>query len=191
MTVQQICPEKDLKWYESIFKKLNQTLIRKYIYRVIQIRREKMKNITLILFTLLFFVIACSDNKTQTSDDLNWTTNLEKAIEKAKAENKAVLVNFTGSDWCKWCFKLRDEVFSQDDFKKYANENLILVRLDFPRSIQQSKDTKAYNQSLAQKFGVQGFPTIIIINSQGKPVAKTGYQRGGAANYVTHIQSFL
>ena len=149
-----------------------------------------MKKITLVLFTLLFFVIACG-NKTQTSDELNWTANLEKAIETAKAENKAVLVNFTGSDWCKWCFKLSDEVFSQDDFKEYADENLILVKLDFPRSISQSSETKAYNQSLAQKYGVQGFPTILIFNSQGKPVAKTGYQAGGAANYVNHIQSFL
>jgi protein disulfide-isomerase len=149
-----------------------------------------MKKITLVWFTLLFFVIACG-NKTQTSDELNWTANLEKAIETAKAENKAVLVNFTGSDWCKWCFKLSDEVFSQDDFKEYADENLILVKLDFPRSISQSSETKAYNQSLAQKYGVQGFPTILIFNSQGKPVAKTGYQAGGAANYVNHIQSFL
>lgn len=149
-----------------------------------------MKKITLVLFTLLFFVIACG-NKTQTSDELNWTANLEKAIETAKAENKAVLVNFTGSDWCKWCFKLSDEVFSQDDFKEYADENLILVKLDFPRSISQSSETKAYNQSLAQKYGVQGFPTILIFNSQGNPVAKTGYQAGGAANYVNHIQSFL
>ena len=149
-----------------------------------------MKKITLVLFTLLFFIIACG-NKTQTSDELNWTANLEKAIETAKAENKAVLVNFTGSDWCKWCFKLSDEVFSQDDFKEYADENLILVKLDFPRSISQSSETKAYNQSLAQKYGVQGFPTILIFNSQGNPVAKTGYQAGGAANYVNHIQSFL
>ena len=97
-----------------------------------------MKKITLALFILLIFVIACSDNKTQTPDELNWTANLEKAIETAKSENKAVLVNFTGSDWCKWCIKLSNEVFSQDDFREYADENLILVRLDFPRSIPQS-----------------------------------------------------
>jgi len=150
-----------------------------------------LKKLTLVLFTLLFLVTACSENKTQTSDNLNWTINLEKAIETAKAENKAVLVNFTGSDWCKWCFKLSDEVFSQDEFKEYADANLILVKVDFPRNIPQSDQTKAYNQSLAQKFGVQGFPTIIIINDQGKPVAKTGYQEGGAQNYINHIKSFL
>jgi len=150
-----------------------------------------LKKLTLVLFTLILLVTACGENKTQTSDNLNWTTNLEKAIETAKVENKAVLVNFTGSDWCKWCFKLSDEVFSQDEFKEYADANLILVKVDFPQSIPQSDQTKAYNQSLAQKFGVQGFPTIIIINSQGKPVAKTGYQAGGPLNYINHIKSFL
>jgi len=150
-----------------------------------------LKKITLVLFTLLFFAIACGNNKTQTSDNLNWTTDLEKAIEKAKAENKAVLVNFTGSDWCAWCFRLSKEVFSQDEFKEYADENLILVKVDFPQNIPQSNETKAYNQSLAQKHGVQGFPTIIIINSQGTQVAKTGYQAGGVANYINHIKSYL
>ena len=153
--------------------------------------KEKLNKVTFVLFPLLFFVIACSDYKTQTSDNLNWINDLEKAIETAKAESKAVLVNFTGSDWCNWCFKLSNEVFSQEEFKEYADENLILVKVDFPQSIPQSSETKAYNQSLAQKFGVQGFPTIIIINSQGKPVAKTGYQAGGPVNYINHIKSHL
>jgi len=81
---------------ESIFKGTNQISIRilvKYLSR-----KEKLNEVTLVLFTLLFFVVACSDNKTQTSNNLNWTSDLRKAIETAKAENKAVLVNFTGSD---------------------------------------------------------------------------------------------
>jgi disulfide reductase len=150
-----------------------------------------LKRATSIFLTLLFFLIACSDNKTQTSDDLNWITDLGKAIEKAKIEHKAVLVNFTGSDWCKWCFKLSDEVFSQDEFKKYADKNLILVKVDFPQYTSQSNETRMYNYSLQQKFGVQGYPTIIIINSKGQPVAKTGYRPGGAASYIEHIKSFL
>ncbi len=116
---------------------------------------------------------------------------MEEAMQVAKNENKAILVNFTGSDWCKWCFKLSDEVFSQAEFEKYAQENLVLVKLDFPRSIQQTNEIKMYNQSLAQKYGIQGFPTILILDSTGKLLAKTGYQQGGAVNYVNHIQSFL
>jgi len=150
-----------------------------------------LKKIFVVILTLLLTIISCGDNKTQSSDDLNWTTDLGKAIELAKTEHKAVLVNFTGSDWCKWCFKLSDEVFSREEFEEYAIENLLLVKVDFPRSIPQSNKTKMYNQSLAQKFGIQGFPIIILINDQGKPVAKTGYQAGGPINYINHLKSYL
>ena len=141
-----------------------------------------------VMFILLF--TACNNGQTPDSN-LNWQSNLENAIAQAKKENKAVLVNFTGSDWCKWCIKLNNEVFSQDEFEKYANDNLVLVMLDFPRSIQQTQETKVYTNSLAQQYGIRGFPTILVFNSDGKLVAKTGYQPGGAGNYVSHIQSFL
>ena len=150
-----------------------------------------MKKRTILLVTIILIALSCSENKTQTPGNLNWTTDLGKAIEKAKTEQKAVLVNFTGSDWCKWCFKLRDEVFSKAEFKKYADENLILVEVDFPQNKPQSNETRMYNYSLQQKFGVQGYPTIIIINKDGKPVAKTGYQPGGPQNYINHIKSYL
>ncbi|UCH66957.1 MAG: thioredoxin family protein [Ignavibacterium sp.] len=146
--------------------------------------------VLIILAAFALFNYGCAEDKASTSK-LNWTTNLEQAIESAKKENKAVLVNFTGSDWCKWCFKLRDEVFVQSDFEEYADENLVLVVIDFPRSKTQSNETRMYNQKIAQQFGIQGFPTIVLFNKEGVPVAKTGYQPGGAANYVNHIKSFL
>jgi len=148
-----------------------------------------LKNLMMVFVLVFLSVSACGSDTP--GDELNWTTNLEQAIEQAKKENKAVLVNFTGSDWCVWCKKLSGEVFSQDEFAEYAKENLILVMLDFPRSIQQPDEIKAYNQSLAKKYGIRGFPTILIFNSSGNMVAKTGYQSGGAANYVEHIKSYL
>jgi protein disulfide-isomerase len=142
-------------------------------------------------FFVLFIFLFTSCNNGQSSDGLDWQTNLEKAITVAKTEHKAVLVDFTGSDWCIWCKRLSSEVFQQKEFKDYAYKNLILVKLDFPRDIEQTQATKYYNNSLAQKYGIQGFPTILIFNSKGDLVAKTGYQPGGAANYVQHIKSFL
>ncbi|NWG29345.1 MAG: thioredoxin family protein [Ignavibacteriaceae bacterium] len=142
----------------------------------------------LILFVFLF--TSCNNGQSS-SNNLNWNGNLEKAIEQAKKENKAVLVNFTGSDWCIWCKRLSAEVFQQKEFEEYAKNNLVLVMLDFPKDIQQSQETKAYNNSLAKKYGIQGFPTILIFNNQGKLVAQTGYQPGGAAKYVEHIKSYL
>lgn len=150
-----------------------------------------MKQISalLVLFVLLF--TSCNNGQSSSSDKLNWTDNLEKAIEQAKKENKVVLVNFTGSDWCIWCKRLSAEVFQQKEFEEYAKKSLVLVMLDFPKDIQQSQETKAYNQKLAQKYGIQGFPTILLINGNGQLIAQTGYQPGGAAKYVEHLKSYL
>ena len=148
-----------------------------------------MKKIFLTMILLTAILVGCS--KSSANDNLNWEENLETALQKAKTENKAVLVNFTGSDWCVWCQKLSAEVFSQSEFEDYADDNLILVRLDFPRSIEQSAETKAYNNQLAQRYGVQGFPTILLFNSQGKMVLQTGYQPGGPVSYVNHLKSYL
>ena len=148
-----------------------------------------MKKITLLV--ILFSVILLGCSKSGAKDNLKWETNLETALEKAKQENKAVLVNFTGSDWCIWCQRLSDEVFSQSEFENFSNDNLILVKLDFPKNIEQSVETKMYNNQLAQKFGIQGFPTILLFNSQGQMVLQTGYQPGGASNYVNHLKSYL
>jgi protein disulfide-isomerase len=142
-----------------------------------------------MLTILVALFIGCA--KTGATDNLSWQDNLEKALQQAKKENKAVLVNFTGSDWCIWCKRLTEEVFSKKEFETYAKKNLILVKLDFPRNIEQSTETKMYNNNLAQKFGVQGFPTILLFNSSGKLVLTTGYQPGGPASYVNHLKSYL
>lgn len=149
-----------------------------------------MKQISALLTIFILLFTSCNNGQSSSSN-LNWNGNLEKAIEQAKKENKAVLVNFTGSDWCIWCKRLSAEVFQQKEFEEYAKKNLVLVMLDFPKNIQQSQETKAYNNSLAQKYGIQGFPTILIFNNQGKLVAQTGYQPGGAVKYVEHIKSYL
>ena len=149
-----------------------------------------MKQIS-ALFVLFILLFTSCNNGQSSSDDLSWNGNLEKAIEQAKKENKAVLVNFTGSDWCVWCKRLSAEVFQQKEFEAYAEDNLVLVILDFPKDIEQSQEIKAYNNKLAQKYGIQGFPTILLIDGQGKLVAQTGYQPGGAAKYVEHIKSYL
>ena len=120
-----------------------------------------------------------------------WLTDYDEALATAKKMNRPVLINFTGSDWCGWCIKLSDEVFSQDIFKKYAAENLVLLKLDFPRKIVQTPEMKAANETLAKKFGIEGFPTILLLDYTGKKLARTGYQAGGAQEYVDHIKALL
>ena len=150
-----------------------------------------MKQISALFVLFIFLFTSCNNGQSATPDGLTWENNLEKAIAQAKKENKAVLVNFTGSDWCIWCKRLSSEVFQQKEFKEYADKSLVLVMLDFPRDKQQTPETQNYNRNLAQKYGIQGFPTILIFNSQGKMVAQTGYQPGGPEKYVQHIKSYL
>lgn len=120
-----------------------------------------------------------------------WTEDWDLALSAAKALQRPVLVNFTGSDWCSWCMRLSSEVFSKDEFNSYAKENLVLLKLDFPKKIEQSKELKEQNETRGRQFGVEGFPTIILLDSEGKEINRTGYQPGGAAKYIGHLQALL
>ena len=115
-----------------------------------------------------------------------WTDNVTKAMEQASKEGKDLLMNFTGSDWCGWCIKLKEEVFSKEGFKD-ASKNFVLVELDFPRTKQLSDNVKKQNAEWAQKLGVSGYPTIMLVDAKGITYAKTGYRPGGAEAYVKHL----
>jgi protein disulfide-isomerase len=119
-----------------------------------------------------------------------WLTNYKQAQEAAKADKKLLLVDFTGSDWCGWCIKLDKEVFSKPEFKEYASKNLVLMEADFPRSKQLSATEQSQNEELAQQYGIQGFPTIVVLNSEGKKVGEVGYTPGGPAAFIAELEKF-
>ena len=86
-----------------------------------------MKQLTSIFVLFILLFTGCNNGQAS-SDNLDWKENLEQAVAQAKKENKAVLVNFTGSDWCIWCKRLNSEVFKQKEFEDYAKKNLVLVK---------------------------------------------------------------
>lgn len=94
-----------------------------------------------------------------------WSTDLEKAFATAKAENKSVLVEFTGSDWCPPCIAMRKNVFSKKEFVTEASKKFILVELDYPNN---DPATKEKNQPYAEKYKIEGFPTVILFSPEGK-----------------------
>lgn len=122
------------------------------------------------------------------ADDV-WLTDFDQAKQQAAASGKYILINFTGSDWCGWCKRLDQEVFSQSEFTKFAADNLILLKLDYPRYRQQSQAEKQRNAALAQQFRVQGFPTLFLTDASGKPVLQTGYQPGGPQPFNQLLKS--
>src|SRR5690349_9327424 len=107
-------------------------------------------------------LIACWALLQAGAEELHWLTDLPKAQAQAKKENKLVMLDFTGSDWCGWCIKLNKEVFSKPEFAKYAKDNLVLVEVDFPRRKEQTEQQKKANQELQEKYKIEGYPTIIV-----------------------------
>ncbi|MGE9269684.1 MAG: thioredoxin family protein [Verrucomicrobiales bacterium] len=121
-----------------------------------------------------------------------WGTDWEAAKAQAKKEDKPILINFTGTDWCGWCIRLEKEVFSKEAFKDYAKENLVLLEIDFPRKKEQSAELKAQNKMLDKKFGVEGYPTIFLLDGEGEKISEDiGYREGGAEAYVAYLKSLL
>jgi protein disulfide-isomerase len=118
-----------------------------------------------------------------------WTTNYADALKQAKEQNRHVFVFFTGSDWCGWCMRLKEEILSTPQFQTYARDNLILVELDFPREKKLSPALIAQNNSLAEKYGIRGYPTVIILNSRGKEIDSLGYQEGGPQPFIERLRS--
>ena len=117
-----------------------------------------------------------------------WSADFAAAKKEAVASKKDLLMDFTGSDWCGWCIKLKEEVFSQDAFKAGVKDKFVLVEVDFPKD--QSKLTDAtikQNDELGKKYQIQGYPTILLCDADGKPFAATGYEEGGPDAYVKHL----
>lgn len=98
-----------------------------------------------------------------------WTTDAEAALATAKKEGKFVLLEFTGSDWCAPCIMMQKKVFSKKEFIDAASKDFILVYLDFPK-----KDSKLAekNEPLAKKFKITSFPTIILLDKNGKELSR-------------------
>jgi len=123
-----------------------------------------------------------------TAADLNWMTDLPAAQAKAKADNKLVMLDFTGSDWCGWCIKLKKEVFSTPEFAAYAKDNLVPVEVDFPQKKKLSPAQTQANQALAAKYKIEGYPTIVVLNADGKKVGELGYQAGGPKPFIAQLE---
>lgn len=121
--------------------------------------------------------------------DAHWYADFDEAQKAAAEEGKDMLVDFTGSDWCGWCIKLHEEVFDHEEWQKGVAEDYILVALDFPNDpeIKAKVPNPERNQELQQVYGVQGFPTILLMTNEGEVYGRTGYQAGGPTAYLEHM----
>jgi protein disulfide-isomerase len=142
-----------------------------------------------LLLTLLVSLTAVSFSMGAES---LWMHDFEAAKAKAVKEGKPIFINFTGTDWCGWCIKLEKEVFTKKAFQDYAKENLVLVEVDFPKKKKQTAELKAQNKRLDKEYGVEGYPTLYLLDATGKKLTEDiGYREGGPEAYVEHLKSLL
>ena len=138
-------------------------------------------------FCLTFFLICLTSG----AFAAEWETDYEKAVARAKAENKPMLLDFNGSDWCGPCIELRKRVFISRDFTTYAAKNLILVDIDYPQRKKQSAELKKQNEKLSRQYGIdeKGFPTIVLLDPAGKVLREfTGYEGEASADVIAWIE---
>ena len=121
-----------------------------------------------------------------------WMTDWEAAKAKAKEENKPILINLTGSDWCGWCIKIEKEVFSHKDFIAYAKEHLILMEADFPRKKSLPEEVKKQNKALKKEYLNGGYPTVYLLDAEGKKLSEDiGELKGGVEEYLKVLPELI
>lgn len=135
-----------------------------------------MKKIAILAVLVLFTVAA-------KSQDLKWYTDVNEASEVSIKTKKPLMMFFTGSDWCGWCMRLQKEVFQTADFTKWANENVVLVELDFPKRKQLSAELTKQNNDLGQMFAIRGYPTVWLVTPT-KANDQVSFERLGSTGYV-------
>lgn len=121
-----------------------------------------------------------------------WTHDYEAAKKQAAEEEKNLLLDFTGSDWCPPCMRLTANILSKEAFREGVEDKLVLVELDFPQNEAKiSEETKAQNAKLQEQYAIQGYPTLLLTDPEGKPFAQTGFRDSTPEEYVAHLEELL
>lgn len=152
---------------------------------------------------LLAFIVICTFDLADAQEKYvatheGWFVDVDEAFAKSKKTGRPILANFTGSDWCGWCKRLSASVFTQDEFKKWADKNVILLELDFPRRKVLPQEIQNQNASLQQAFRVSGYPTVWVFdldkdkNNQYsiKALGKTGYT-ATAKEFISGVDQMI
>lgn len=162
--------------------------------------------ISCILFSWGYAELPITNDETEKAEENeirkngDWFLYLEDAYAASKESGKPIMANFTGSDWCGWCIRLKNEVFNKETFKLWADENVVLLELDYPRKKQLTETLKAQNTSLQQAFQVSGYPTIWVFNLDFdesikqfriEAIGKTGYVAGGPDAWIGQTNLIL
>jgi len=120
-----------------------------------------------------------------------WIEDFEAAKALAAAQKRHMLLDFTGSDWCGWCIKMKKDSLDQKAFQEFADKKLVLVEVDFPNGKKQTEAVKKQNDDLQKKYNVEGYPTFVLVDGDGKELGRhVGYLKGGPSAFVEKIEGW-
>lgn len=154
---------------------------------------------TLFIFAATLLTVNAQSLENYKAHNEGWMVSIEKAQAISKESGKPIMANFTGSDWCGWCKRLTANVFSKPEFKKWADDNVVLLELDFPRRTQLPQEIQAQNQSLQRAFKVSGYPTVWVFYLQENaetgqmnidPLGRTGY-KASAQEFIQEVEGMM
>ncbi len=142
------------------------------------------------LKTFVFAILSAALAATAQAGD--FLTDFEAGKKKAVAEDKPLLVKFTGSDWCPPCIKLDKEVFSKKSFKSAVEKDFVVVVLDYPRKKKLPEAQTKANKKVAKEYGLRSYPTVMLMDSDGKVFkSMSGYGGGGVKPYLKALKTAL
>ncbi|WP_046746020.1 thioredoxin family protein [Kordia zhangzhouensis] len=142
------------------------------------------KNLVALLFLLSVNMVVYAQE---------WNTDFKEVQVQASKEHKNIILVFSGSDWCAPCIKLEKSIFQSEAFKKTATNEYVLLRADFPKRKKNklSEQQQKHNNELAALYNQEGyFPLVVVLDSQGKVLGKTGYKNTTPEAYISLLQSF-
>jgi len=153
----------------------------------------KFPNVMRMSFLALFVMIGSfsfAQADAYSAENEGWLVDINEAYAKSQETGKPILANMTGSDWCGWCKKLTRSVFVHDEFKTWADENVILLEVDFPRRKSIPANIKSQNSSLRQAFGIRGYPTIVVFDLDKNDAGEFAISALGRTGYTKTVDKF-
>lgn len=151
---------------------------------------RKSTALLVLLFTVMISSFSIAQNEVYTAENDGWMVNLEEAYDVSKESGKPILANFTGTDWCGWCKRLTANVFRHDEFKLWADKNVVLLELDYPRRKQLPDAIRSQNAGLRQAFKIAGYPTIWVFDLDKNENGQFAISALGKTGYAKTIKDF-
>ena len=164
-------------------------------------QNKSLTELLTIALSAIFFLGVYSGNSKRTQArtitgpvaSSQWVQSMDEAIVQSESSGKPIMLVFSGSDWCRYYQLLDEEVLKTPEFAAWSSDSVVKVMVDFPQYHSQPTEIATQNENLKRHFAsdIKGYPTVLMIDSDGSVIGRTGYVRGGPTPWITKANSIL